>query len=55
MKYKHNLIGVIFATLFFILSMLKFYKNDYIDGVFYIVAVIGFLLLYFASNYKKFN
>lgn len=45
MKYKHNVIGLIFAVLFFILSILKLYKKDYSDGLFCIIAVIGFLLM----------
>lgn len=53
MKNKSNLTGLIFAVLFFILSIPKFYKKEYMDGVFCIVAVIGFLLIYFASNVKK--
>ena len=53
MMSKHNFVGLIFAILFFILSIPKFYKKDYIDGIFYIIAVIGFLFLYFASNNKK--
>lgn len=55
MKYRNNLTGVIFAILFLILSMMQFYKKDYIDGLFCIVAVTGFLLIYFSSNYKKSN
>ncbi|NKF05720.1 hypothetical protein J1C67_16695 [Clostridium gasigenes] len=55
MKNKNNLTSLIFAVLFFILSIPRFYKNEYIDGLFYIFAVIGFSLMYFASNSKKIN
>jgi len=55
MKNKKNLTGLIFAVVFFMLSISKLYKGEYIDGLFYIVAVIGFLMLYFNSNVKKFD
>jgi hypothetical protein len=55
MKNKNNFTSLIFGLLFFILSIPKFYKKEYIDGLFYIVAFVGFLLMHFAINSSKCN
>jgi protein-S-isoprenylcysteine O-methyltransferase Ste14 len=52
MKTRSNIGGLIFAALFSVFAFERFYLKQYMDGAFFVLAVAGFLLLYFAQAQK---
>ncbi|TCT15618.1 hypothetical protein EDC18_103326 [Natranaerovirga pectinivora] len=49
---KSALPSLIFAVVFLMICVLRFNANNWIDTGFYILAVIGFMIMFFSSNRK---
>ena len=49
---KSALPSLIFAVLFLMICVIRFNENNWIDTGFYILAVIGFMIMFFSANRK---
>ncbi|MBM7616414.1 hypothetical protein JOC73_002997 [Alkaliphilus hydrothermalis] len=49
---KSALPSLIFAIAFLMIGVLRFNINNWIDTGFYILAVIGFMIMFFNTNRK---
>ena len=47
---KSAIPSLIFAVLFLVLEIIRFDKNNLVDSIFYFIAIIGFIIMFFIAN-----